>query len=1530
MASNSKNQDIVELIIKGQDEYSDVSEEVRQELEELATQAGETRTQFDQLERSLDLAETYRAQEAEVSRLARAQAEAKIEVDRLTLANKEAKGENIEVVEALARARAELGSYRTATNRAQKALDKTKDSMRQYGVSLEQVEQSQTEMKDSSSQLADELTELQKKQAKLVSDAREQIQASRDKAQAQQQYNEALRQQSNAMADQFRSYTKQQAEQRKVKAETERLTQELRDLAAQLEKGDISWEDFRRRATDAGRAADLTQKQVAGVRRSLEGLVVSSRQSNQALQEQARETKRVEQATEDYRYELERLLEKYRAGKIDIAGFEKAEAQLRRKMKLNEQQVESTRREVGAYREQLKTLPQAQAAASTSTDKLATVTKGLAKAYAVLFAAQKSVELAMRANQAYTETEDAMLGLQKTTELTATEVNGLVAEMQRLSGDVTSTSTAKLLEIAEAAGRMGIEGAENIAAFTQSIDALSSASGLAGDETAQAIAQILNVTGEAQKNVVGVSSVIAELGNTTATTEEQIVHFAKRLATDTASVRLTSSEVLGMSASFAEMGMQAEGASTVIGRTFRFLDDAVKGGGKGMEDLQRVTGMTAKQIEQAFGQDKVGLFTNFVAGIGRMQDGGETLNGILDDMGIKSDENARILGLMSQRYTTLTENVETANRAFAEGDAHFEEMAKKEAALSSSMQRLQNQIQRVASVVGESFSDDLWRGLDAAGDKSEELEESFAELGETAADVVEQLIDIGETIGGVFEPIKTLTGGVGLLDAALSTVSFAFDSVSVVVNSLVKAVAELGYAWNKFTGDTDDMEQWAQAWEDADQRITKSMQRQTDAVNRLSGQSSRAFTDLRDMYNENRDALARMDEEQRNAVETIINSTGYIEGNDAAYRKLTEAMRRAAAEKEILDGLTQKENKLLSDHIALLRSQGLEEAEALQIAQQAAIKRRQEVEKTGESQKTAAQKAQEAIQQYEESQQQAFAKAQQLATTQAGAWEALGLDVKEVTGALTEQGQVAVTAFETIATSGQASADQIMLAFSSALANAKTEQDVKALEEALIKMGNSGHLMAMYVAEGLEVSKLRAEQLADTVTTALDRSLQVLGVDITKIKTGFTEMGREALDAFDAVQTELKRTGVTGKEAAEITGAAFDKTLARISTSKGLDELKKKLKKAAEDGTISWEEYRKKLKEIEEKYDDLKKASKDSIDAQENDLKRLANQAGKTAKSFKDKASFTESDTAANKENAASTEEQTDSLGSYTHALFMAGKSQKEFAEMGSQMASEFDRIWQEIENEYKGKELPGIPSGAYLAEMKKAETAMNKMAEESIHRWNQQEQAIRRVEAALESGQRMSESVLDGLDLIDSQRLEGVRSAIRSMNEEARQVEESLKGTVASLQQQLADLRGDRERSEQLAHEQQMLKLREQYEEAKEKGGNEAVRAAREAMNLQEQIHQERMKQVREQKQADEARKREQQTAESQAPAADNSPVGNAPQSQSPRPENRVPDRVVRLQLSTPGGEMAEGDFTEQNADRFLRALSEAGAVVK
>lgn len=1530
MASKSKNQDIVELIIKGEDEYSDVSEEVRQELEELATQVSETREEFNRLERSLELADAYREQEAEVERLARAQAEARVEVERLTKANREAKGENVEIAEALAKARAELTSYRTATNRAQKALDKTKDSMRQYGVSLEEVESNQKEMQASSERLSAELSEMQKKQKELVATAKDEVQASHDRAKAQEEYNAALKRQGDAMAEQFRAYTKQQAEQRKVKEETERLTQELTDLAAQLEKGDISWEDFRRRATDAGRAADLTQKQVAGVRRNLEGLVTASRNANQALKDQERETARVEQATEDYRRELDKLLTKYQQGKISIDGFEKAEAQLRRKMRLTETQVESVRREMGAYSDKLKTMPVAQNAAAKSTDKLTQVTRRLAQAYTVIIAAQKALDLAMSSNRAYTESEDAMLGLQKTTELTAAEINGLVEEMSRLSGNVTRDAKAELLSIAEAAGRMGIQGAENISAFTKSVMALTSATDMASDETAQAIAQILNVTGEAQSNVVGVAATIAELGNTTATTEEQIVHFAKRLATDTKTAKLTSAEVLGIASSMAEMGLQAEGASTVIGRTFRFIEDAVKGGGKAMEDLQRITGKTETEIQQAFGNDKVGLFNAFVAGIARVQDGGQTLNSILSDMGIKSDENARILGLLSQTYGSLASNVDVANKAFEAGTAHFDEMAKKEAALSGSIQRLQNRVNSLKTIIGEAFSDDLHRGLDAMGHSSDELTESLAELGEGAADVVELFADFTNAVMSVLDPFDLVTGEVSVFNSLIAYMGMHMSAASATINMMTAGIAQLGIAWNKFFGDSEDVEAWTKIQEDAFARVDKSVQRTKDNINLLRGDTSRAFNDLRDAYNENREALAGMDEEQRKAVETIINSTGYLEGNDKAYRELTAAIRRAAEEQKIKQGLTAEENAQLESHIRLLKAQGISEEEATRIATEAAEKRKQATADAGEAQKKAAGEVTTALDEQSEAQGRAAEAAKDAAEALKAAWETLGLDADEVTGKLTEAGAHAASAFETIASSGTASAEQIMLAFAAALEQAKTEEDVKALEEALKRVGNSGKLMGMYVAEGLHLANERAEQLSNTVQTALDRSLKALGVDITRIKTGFTEMGREALDQLDFIMKEMDATGVKGKEAAEITSAAFEKALGKISTTKGLDELKAKLKQAANEGKISWTEYQERLEEIEAKYADLAGAAESSIDGQRKALAGLEDQAKKTAQAISGASASTSAATKVNAANAASSEKQAEGVKKYTHALFMAGKTQQEFAAMGSQMAAEYERIWEQISSAYAGKEITSTMQ--YMREMKRAEDQMNKMAKEAISRWERQETKIRQVEQALAAGKRMTEEVLDGLDLIDQQRLEGVRSAIQSMNAEAQSLTLSLQDTVTSLQQQLASLRGDTERSEQIRHEQKMLELRQQYEEAKAIGEADAISAAREAMRLQEQIHQETMRQIKEQKKAQSESQTTAgagSTASTPAPAVSN----QAPATAQPdtRGAGAAPaERVIRLQISSPTGETAEGRFSEQDADLFLKTLSATGAVVK
>lgn len=602
----------------------------------------------------------------------------------------------------------------------------------------------------------------------------------------------------------------------------------------------------------------------------------------------------------------------------------------------------------------------------------------------------------------------------------------------------------------------------------------------------------------------------------------------------------------------------------------------------------------------------------------------------------------------------------------------------------------------------------------------------------------------------------------------------------------------------------------------------------------------------------------------------------------------------------------------------------------------------QKAKAAGEAAAEGAKTAEQAAKDQAQAQQEAAEAAAKFAQAQSDAWETLGHDVDEVTGSLTNSGSAAITAFETIATSGKASAEQIELAFASALAQAKSQEDILALERSLQSMGKKGHAAAEQVATGLMLADRRAKQLANTATNALERSLQALGVDIVKIRTGFSEVGRVALDEFDAIQEELKRTGIAGEQAAEITRDSFEGALNQISTTAGLDELKAKLLQAAKEGRIGWDDYRKGLEAIEAKYDDLEQAAKDSIFGQTDALKNLRDEAGKAGKALSGATSATSqntdakeknnsayekssyqkwADTRATEANSDANNENAKSLGSVTRALLVGGKTLKDWEAMGGVMADRYREIAQQSQ---KIISSTGAGTLGYIAALKRSSEYLERAGNAGIRAWEQQLRRIEAVEQALERGRRVSEGMLHGLDLIDQQRLDNVRSSIRSMNAEAQQLGDTLKGTVASLQQQLADLQGDRERAEQYAQEQRMLQLQEQYQEARKSGNSEAVSAARKAMRLQEQIHRERMSQLRAQKRAEEEQRAE--TAQSPVPGAQ--PTATPSQTRSPL-GSITPNKVVEIRFPTQAGPVS-GMFEETGAEQVIRELQDMGRVVR
>jgi TP901 family phage tail tape measure protein len=1215
--------------------------------------------------------------------LVSAQAKAQIAVRELNEANRASKGTNEEVTESLVRAKAELSSLRTSTTKAQKAIDQTKASMKQYGVDLNDVQANQKRYREESDRLAAELTDLSLVQTKLVAKARQQ----------------------------------------------------------------------------AGVQIELSQS-----------------------------SKTTAAAVERYREELAKLVAQYRKGALSAEQFEASEKAVRQELSLSSAQVTKTRQSLKGYSDQLKTVPSDHSKSTSATSVLTGAIKGLGAAYLALEAAQKAAQGAQYSYQQYTEVENALLGVKKTTSLTATEIEALSEEMRTLSGTVTPTTRAELLGIAEAAGRMGIEGSKNLSAFVKSVDALSATTDLMGENAATAIARILEVTGEAQSNVTGVASAINALGNSVAATESEIVHFAQRLASDTGTMKLASSEVLGLAAGMAQMGIQAEGASSVIGRTFRKIEDSVQNGGNSMAELARLTGLTEDAVKQAFGSDKVGLFGKFVEGINRAQKSGETLNSILEGMGLKSDENARILGLLSQKWGNMSEIINTSNTAFKEGNGHFVEMSAQAAGLETTFQRLTNRAAALAEIVGEAFSDDLNQAMNATLQQSDKVDDAFGELGEILAEVVQQALAITETIAGTMTAINEVTGVVSIFNGVLNTAAVLFDGLLEGVNFLTGGLAQLAIVWNRFWGDTEDVKEWTKIQEDAFKRAEEAQERYRNRIERMEGDASRAYQDLRDAYNENRDALASMDAEQSNAIQTIIESTGYLEGNDQVYRDLTRSIQRAAAEKVIVAGYTKEENTEYKKQVALLKATGKSQQEA---EQQARLLVDAKIEQT---------KAEKAN-----------------AKAQAEAAESAEKNNESSTKSI----ELAHEELEALASLSDA-----QFKYKNELIQAQKAVNDKTNALSKATHGTADYELALFDLVKAQKDLAQASQIAGSETLK----------SFDKVANAATSTSQQVKDAFiDGLGTSTTQEEIT-ELVGQFTALGESGKVSASDIASGLESVQQALTEVATGARVA-----------SGAFNGLSLSSAGISSYLASLDKARSSQQSKTNATKAD-TSATEQNTEALKENggaAAYAAEKADSLVGYTYKL--AGLSRAEWHSLSDEMGQAFDSFVDYTQGYQKLLSERGIATAsAWVARMSRAYATVADQAQRLQSQYENQNRAADRwieklsdTNGATEQMAAQAERAMSSYKLLGSEKLTALRSAIASIRAETESLNQSLSATLSSLKDELDSLNNNQLSIETRAYQTRLASLQEQLEQARSLGNNEAINNAKEAIQLLRETYQ-------------------------------------------------------------------------------------------
>jgi len=299
--------------------------------------------------------------------------------------------------------------------------------------------------------------------------------------------------------------------------------------------------------------------------------------------------------------------------------------------------------------------------------------------------------------------QQGLRGIEKTTGLARDVVAKLGKTFDQLSTEIP-VSTVEMLELAKAGGQLGVTGVKNIEKFTVIMAKLGRASDVTGEEGAKSIARILTVTGDGIGKIDRFSSALVELGNNAAAGEQEILAVALRVAGQIGRFDVASDKVLGISTALKALGKRAESSGSVVGRSFDAIDQAIKKGGKAMQLLSKLTGISADDLKQSFEKDAAGVFQKFIGGLAKVQKGGGNFIAVLGKLGLQGVRVNDILGTLSKRPEVLAENMDRASAAFKKNTALQKEFEIQTDSFGSEMKILTNTFTSLLRLIGEELA----------------------------------------------------------------------------------------------------------------------------------------------------------------------------------------------------------------------------------------------------------------------------------------------------------------------------------------------------------------------------------------------------------------------------------------------------------------------------------------------------------------------------------------------------------------------------------------------------------------------------------------------------------------------------------------------------------------------------------------------------------------------------------------------------------------------------------------------------------
>ena len=134
---------------------------------------------------------------------------------------------------------------------------------------------------------------------------------------------------------------------------------------------------------------------------------------------------------------------------------------------------------------------------------------------------------------------------------------------------------------------------------------------------------------------------------------------------------------MALATAMSSVGIEAEAGGTAMTQTLSAIESAAAKGGDSLQQFADVAGVSATEFAKLWSTSPITAIQKFIAGLGQLDEKGESAVLVLDEMGLSGVRQSNMLKSLALASDTLSGAVALSSQAWSENTALSEEAGKR-------------------------------------------------------------------------------------------------------------------------------------------------------------------------------------------------------------------------------------------------------------------------------------------------------------------------------------------------------------------------------------------------------------------------------------------------------------------------------------------------------------------------------------------------------------------------------------------------------------------------------------------------------------------------------------------------------------------------------------------------------------------------------------------------------------------------------------------------------------------------------------